>query len=556
MMLVLSKMFKQKKSVRSTLILLIVIAILVPSVIVTAIYSKVIQSSIDEEIDMMHRNSIDSIAHELNNFIQDVSTLNSQIIEALISLELLQDQDKLTRLHMLQRLDETLGNLRRRFDFTHSIIIVDQKENFTMTSQYTRLNKLLSQPWFTNFKDMEQGSIFIPNHKVEYYYNEMEVVSFITKMEVWNNKAETAIIQVDILTKFFTEFFGSYNLNDTQIILKDETGNIIYESALLDSDENVVKYNRVISNSGWDLSVYFSTDNIETQYREARNLVIKITFLVILLGIIIAIQIARIFTDPLRPLMKSMAKVGDGVFDPIQMNPRFKEFDELQSGYNIMLERINELMRIQVENERDKRDAEFAALQAQINPHFIANTINGIKWLAIMKKTDLVAESLAQLGSILRFCFESKDLVSLENELNFIYSYVQIQKIRFSDKILIEIDIPEELKSCQIPKFLIQPLVENSIIHGFKNTDFAGVIKIICKKIDDKILIHVEDDGEGLIESSPNKLTGIGLKNIKNRMHLIYGTESNMNVYQISPRGTVVELLFPIIRNEEPVHEV
>jgi len=254
------------------------------------------------------------------------------------------------------------------------------------------------------------------------------------------------------------------------------------------------------------------------------------------------------------------------------------EITELGLSFNIMTSKVRELLDAKVREQENLKKAELKALQAQINPHFLYNTLDTIVWMAEAKKTGQVIEIVRALSSFFRIALSrGKDWISIRQEAEHVRSYLYIQKIRYRDILDYEIDIDDSLLDGTILKLTLQPLVENALYHGIKNKRNGGMIKIRARKAsEDLVLIEVEDDGVGFtpyklgkIEEQLNEESdvisrtdeGFGLANVNKRIKLYYGDEYGLSIKSRYLEGTKITVAIPLqkdfqIENEEKIHEV
>lgn len=234
------------------------------------------------------------------------------------------------------------------------------------------------------------------------------------------------------------------------------------------------------------------------------------------------------------------------------------EVRALSESLNTMIDKINELLE-QVTTEQIRlRKAEFELLQAQINPHFLYNTLDTIIWLAEAGEQKKVVSMVGSLSEFFRSTLSrGKDIVTLKEELQHVRSYLEIQQVRYQDILRYEIEVPEELYLCQIPKITIQPLVENALYHGIKNKRGVGRICIWCEREKKGCRILISDNGIGIAKDRLaqvrdgilNKvLTGkdiYGLYNVHERIRLNFGENYGISIESEYGEGTVVSILLP-----------
>lgn len=234
------------------------------------------------------------------------------------------------------------------------------------------------------------------------------------------------------------------------------------------------------------------------------------------------------------------------------------EFRELADVYNEMLTRIEKLIQQVYKQEILAKDSQIESLQAQINPHFLYNTLDCINGLADLGKMTEVKKTVISLGSIMRMSIKGDAFLKIEKELEYVNQYLYIQKMRFQEKILYLVEIPETLYQYYIPKLTIQPLLENAMIHGVSGMQGTGMIVVLGGEEEGGIYITVKDNGVGMPEAVIRQLDQIqdvldqkkhiGIFNIQQRIHLLYGTTYGLSVERLQPSGTSVTIRLPKIR--------
>ncbi|MBR1476510.1 MAG: sensor histidine kinase [Lachnospiraceae bacterium] len=263
-------------------------------------------------------------------------------------------------------------------------------------------------------------------------------------------------------------------------------------------------------------------------------------------------------TRPIRELSKVTDRVAKGELS-VRANIRTGvEVTVLSDSLNAMIDKINELIEQVKEEQTNLRKAEFQVLQAQINPHFLYNTLDAIVWLAEAGEQKEVVDMVGNLSDFFRTSLnQGKDIISIREELQHVRSYLKIQKVRYQDILSYEIDVPEEIFDYSIPKITIQPLVENSLYHGIKNKRGKGLISIKGGRDNNGVWISVSDNGIGMDEERlKNVRAGIkkelrsdtdvyGLYNVNERIRLNFGEEYGIEIDSIYNEKTVVKVSLP-----------
>lgn len=270
----------------------------------------------------------------------------------------------------------------------------------------------------------------------------------------------------------------------------------------------------------------------------------------------LSLSLSHSITKPIAGLIKSMGKVSQGNFNIQVEKPDNKDLAELVESFNTMILEVDVLMKENIQKEHEKTRMEMLALNAKINSHFLYNTLNTIKWQAISKSQMDIANSIVALTKILEYsCKNTLDMVALREEIQFIEDYIYIQNMRYGSSVVVKYQIEDDCRECLVLKMLLQPIVENALIHAFDNSGEGNVITVTCKKNKGHMKISVYDNGRGFQYEGFDKLTGIGLSNIKDRLELNFGTESEMQIYSVIGEGTRVTIVFPIVEGGKAAYE-
>ena len=239
------------------------------------------------------------------------------------------------------------------------------------------------------------------------------------------------------------------------------------------------------------------------------------------------------------------------------------ELSELSIGFNKMIIKTNDLLNKTVEYERKKKEAEYRILQGQINPHFLYNTLESIRMKCIANHEPEIASAINSLSNLFRMSIDHKEqMVTLEDELLYAAKYIEVINYRFANRFNLRIDVSDEMMKLKVLRFLIQPLVENSISHGFGNLEDGGTIEIRASREMDDLLIEVSDDGQGItadrlmelqraLSQNENSITGVGLQNINDRIRLFFGEQYGLKMWSEAGIGTIVILTMPVMSDDK-----
>ncbi len=283
-----------------------------------------------------------------------------------------------------------------------------------------------------------------------------------------------------------------------------------------------------------------------------------IYFFIFILIAYFGIKFTKSITNPIEYLANVMKRVEDNKFDINNYNIlEYKKVDEigvLYKEFKIMLEKIDNLINENYMKQIITKDAQYRALQAQINPHFLYNTLESINWIAKANNQDKIARMVKALGNLLRTSITTKVIFTIKDQIDLLNDYVSIQKVRYEDRLNVEIEGSEDVYNYAMPKLIIQPIVENSIKYGLEVLTGKCNIKINIIKIKDSIKIIVSDNGPGMKKDFIKKLikgkiepkgSGIGFKNIYERLKMLYGKQFSLKIESKLKKGTSVIITIP-----------
>ncbi|NOU88277.1 HAMP domain-containing protein [Paenibacillus sp. LMG 31460] len=449
----------------------------------------------------------------------------------------------------------------------------------------------LNQVW-NSLVDMDHTkSIFYPTHTLDYYSNprDQNVVSMSFPIRDISrfSKTNLAICFVDFNFEKIAQIIEHSKLGKSDsIILLSDDGIVIYSTdprfkegsnelgglyveQILQQDTG--SYNTTFHSeklqvnystskvTGWKLVYLSKLSEIQKNVDRTGTITLYLVFTVIVLSIAMSIFISRRSSKPIIKLMKNMQEVGRGNFTArIPEDEIYSEFRILNSGFNMMTNKINVLFDEVYTGKIKQREAEFKALQSNIHPHFLNNTLQVIHSLAILERTSDIEKVVTALGNLLEYTIYQKETnVLIFKELDYINDYLQIQNIRYDNTIQVDIEVEEKVSRSYILKFLLQPLIENAIYHGLDKIAKERVLSIRGYTADGNIYFEIMDNGIGMteqqlfavIQNLEQKVvpeTSIGLSNVQERIQIAYGQEYGIKVHSEYGKGTKLVVVIPI----------
>ncbi|PJN62035.1 hypothetical protein PAEAM_15980 [Paenibacillus sp. GM1FR] len=404
------------------------------------------------------------------------------------------------------------------------------------------------------------------------------------------------------IDRIFRHLQISDSAQDTSFLLINEEGLVVYDPAGIYNGENMQNLGAQSSRYGPGFSsvrtVFDGKESIISQYhlKNYNWSLVSVTSwealsaetnafagwsVIIILSCLLAAMIFNLFfmnriTGNIAVLVRFMRRVDDGDFNARVEGKGFDEMQLLAQGFNELLDRIGGLFRRVRAEQQQKAQAELRVLQAQIKPHFLFNTLESINGLALRGEGRKVSEMVTRLGNMLRISIQDQEEIPLGEEIRHLQSYLEIQQYRFSDLFTYEIDIPPHLYSSILLKLTLQPLVENSIQHGFEGITYPGVLRISAYAERGHLVLCVEDNGIGIPQemlarfeymaedppedmlaegaeslSSITERRGLGLRSVADRIRIQYGAGYGIFICSATGYGTVIRCIIPLYEQEE-----
>ena len=330
-----------------------------------------------------------------------------------------------------------------------------------------------------------------------------------------------------------------------------------FESTLKDKTSIVLYY--TLPGTGWKMAQVIPYQSF-LLLTNTVNLVIFITlFFCLSFGILFSVIQDRTVLKPLKQLEREMKKLKDGNFDVKLVSRSGDEIGQIIREYGNVIGQLKEMINKVYVSKMKQREAELIAVEAQINPHFLYNTLDSIRWLALKEKNYMVAEQLETLSEMFRHVLHNgREIVTVREEMNFINDYMFLQHAKYGSRINLIVRIDEALYDCLIPKLILQPLVENAMLHGLEPKLEGGRVEVAGWQEGETIRFSVRDDGIGANEEAiremlagttrPSKV--FALKNIDERIKLHYGEKYGLRFSGETGRGVEVEICIPLTRKE------
>jgi len=304
---------------------------------------------------------------------------------------------------------------------------------------------------------------------------------------------------------------------------------------------------------GWYLISLMPYSYINSETSKIMVSMTLIVLLIVITCIVIIYLVNNSIVKPIKRIISFSNQISNGEFSIRIQDDSEDEMSALSRKINSMVSEIERLMDNQKLDEKRKRELELQMLQSQINPHFLFNTLNTLRWLAVINQVPVLNNGISSLSELLRSTIlDNNEEITIEHELQNLTHYFEIQKIRYADRFHVQYEIDNELLQCLIPKLILQPVAENAIIHGLSEQGKSIEINIKVQQIDQLIHIEITDNGKGFdtnqhrSSDNTNKLSGIGITNVNERIKLHYGDKYGLFITSVIGEGTSCTIIIPI----------
>lgn len=474
--------------------------------------------------------------------------------------------------------------------YLNDITIANNKDRTYSLGHSVTHDFLMRQPWYLDLVNKDGKTILIPPH----YNSENPIISpslddrviSIAKPVIVEDSVKGFVL-ADVRSQLLTDIFSHNLKNQVKVFVADtKKGSIIFNPDLGDnsSSDSAQQIQNIIKRTSGKEGSFFThlgtKDNLIVyryspltewtmigivpkavlmeQFHQTRNGTMLLSILFCLIAAIVTIFVSSLLTKSILRLNKAINKVDA---EHLDFNIQIRSGDEigqLYEQFNHMVQRMKELIDNTKRTEREKRNAEIRALQAQINPHFLYNTLNTIKFLSVYQGADNISDVAESLSKLMHINMQEKFFITVGEELEYLQSYVNIQKYKYNNKFTYSVSVEEDMKSYLIPKLLLQPFLENALIHGIGPMKGHGVLLLKGYKENNVLRFRLQDNGVGMQGSIADRLlgeeqgiSGLGVRNVQSRIRTTFGSEYGVSIISELHLYTIVEVTLPAITAQE-----
>lgn len=507
-----------------------------------------------------------------NGYLNNIKDMNSEIIDIIV----LNNENESNLNHLLGRTVEQITE--QMYDSDNGRIYFSEVEPYKRGLVYSDSIKATICTYYSSQNPLNNNDISLGTKigwvVVVFKVNNLNIISGSSIGNLFSS-----LLLIDRNNNFFSNRATTDDEKAARLFLEHE--NVQFDqprSIPLNGQKYLIQGSQVPIFGGKIISVLNETKSAASinKARSKALIILLVAFLV--LGIPFGLVIGNILS-PLNRLMRFMASVKSGSLKNLKKRLELAGYAEIElmaAEFNNMLEQLDNLTNTLVETnaklyevELNRKESELALLQSQINPHFLYNTLESIKGIALVKDDDEIFEMTQALGRILRYSLKEAEMVTISEECSIIKSYIRIQQIRFGNRFDINYDFEDEILDQRVPKMILQPFVENAIYHGLEPKVSCGLLSISGRMHDDDcIQIIIQDNGSGMSESQMKNVqndlgdslqiqnhnlydrkNGIGIKNVNSRLKLIYGDQYGIHIESALNEGTKAIIKIPSWRD-------
>ena len=588
------------RSILNRLLLSFFVIVLAPTLIISCFsYFKLVDSE-KTSYDKDNTEILKTMDKILHIYFQDFErlTYNSFLSKDIQSILKSNGNDASIKLRNQWKFSDFATNLMGNRKDVEGIYLIDRnKFTYYIASQSDIKigHDLTSEPWFSPISKSNGELVIIGSHMQDYNSKPSKgyVISAARMIRDLDYGETIGYILVEIKPDVFYNMFQDIDKNERNIVIVDQNSNIVfdqdeskimkkydsvYDYVAISSEENGIHSGRdngnyVVSvydkSLGWTFIESIPMERLLTKINGITYPLMYIFISCLITFFLISFYISKSITQPIKLLENSMRKVRTGDLKQKVIVNCGGEVESLALNFNTMVEEIQELISKVYETQLKELDSQFKALQAQINPHFLYNTLDSIDSLAQIKGEEEISEMIRSLSRMFRYTVKQDNgLVPLRDEINHVKDYFLLQAVRYNDKFSIVYEIPEDLINVKVIKLILQPIVENAINHGFGKSLKKGRISISAAQNSGHLLLTVSDTGTGIDSNKLDKLNeqlendfngiaaidkksdSIGIFNIHARIRLYHGSDYGLKLDSMKGKGTNVQVMLPLLEEE------
>ena len=537
----------------------------------SGIFYLILENQMQQSIADKEISNRTAISNNLDSTMKSINSISRlTMLRSTVRTFLLAESNSTPRTrNALQEIHDILNT----FNLSCNVVILRMDGQYLNTGPgitYVNTDKIFETEWLDEVMAQKGNYVIKAGTRDAFRSNIGEMVSFVRVINDINTQKPIGILAINLPSRFFEQVYEGLSGETSHFALYDTSGRLICKdnestfSSL--NPENLLQNTREETDKLFYKSIFTCDTLGDSHFILASRLEVRIldglpakllvaliigAFILLAFMWLINTYIAKNVIYPIQRLVDSMAEVQNGWLHRVSMNVNDDEIGLLKNSYNAMLIEINQLIEELLQKEKTLRMAELDALQEQMKPHFLYNTLDMIRYMALENRTDEVYNMLETLGNFYRrFLSKGSTDLSLGEEIEIVKSYLTLQRTRFEDIFTDEYEIEEGLSSIRVPRLILQPLVENSIYHGIRPKGEHGVIRVTVKRQEDFLFLSIYDNGIGMSAHQRELLfsgkdsRSFGFQGTIERIRYYYKTEDVFEIH--STEGEYCEIILKL----------
>lgn len=537
----------------------------------SGIFYLILENQMQQSIADKEISNRTAISNNLDSTMKSINSISRlTMLRSTVRTFLLAESNSTPRTrNALQEIHDILNT----FNLSCNVVILRMDGQYLNTGPgitYVNTGKIFETEWLNEVMAQKGNYVIKAGTRGAFRSNIGEMVSFVRVINDINTQKPIGILAINLPSRFFEQAYEGLSGETSHFALYDTSGRLICKdnestfSSL--NPENLLQNTREETDKLFYKSIFTCDTLGDSHFILASRLEVRIldglpakllvaliigAFILLAFMWLINTYIAKNVIYPIQRLVDSMAEVQNGWLHRVSMNVNDDEIGLLKNSYNAMLIEINQLIDELLQKEKTLRMAELDALQEQMKPHFLYNTLDMIRYMALENRTDEVYNMLETLGNFYRrFLSKGSTDLSLGEEIEIVKSYLTLQRTRFEDIFTDEYEIEEGLSSIRVPRLILQPLVENSIYHGIRPKGEHGVIRVTVKRQEDFLFLSIYDNGIGMSAHQRELLfsgkdsRSFGFQGTIERIRYYYKTEDVFEIH--STEGEYCEIILKL----------
>ena len=581
-----AKIIGKFKSIQSAIFAVVTVLLLSAVLVITGVSMRYTRNSIFENSAVYTQNIVQQMNQNIDSYIDYMENIaylisSNEDVQDYLFDEKIDNEGRYRILNQFQTILDSRSDIR-------NVGIISKNGRMLINDGSKSVNQdldLNTQEWYATALEKPNGPILTSSHVQHIISGERPWVITLSRgiRDRSGSGEKEGVFFIDLNYSAISGLCDQSTVGTTgYAFILDAKGKIVYHpqqqqlynelqteniSLIMDTDEDTVLTGTgndgklySISRSektGWTVVDCTNVKELLSKSRQAQSVYVLTAIILVIVALLFSRFMARSITLPIQKLRDSMKKVQEGDFSVSDVVVDSKnEIGSLTKSFDVMTHRIHELMEQNVHEQEEKRKSELKALQSQINPHFLYNTLDSIIWMAEGKKNEEVVLMTASLARLLRQSISNEDeVVPIANEVEYARGYLTIQKMRYKDKLEFQIEVDSSILYIPLIKLVLQPIIENAIYHGLKYKESKGLLIVKGFMKDGNAVLQVIDDGVGMDEETLAHIydkhkvnyhsNGVGVYNVQKRLKLYYGEDYGITYTSELGKGTTATITIP-----------